>query len=389
LQRAYEDLRQTQQSILQQERLRALGQMASGIAHDINNALSPAALYAQSLLERAPELSAQTRESLVIIHRAIEDVSNTVARMREFYRSRESQVELAAVDLNRTLQQVVELTRVRWSDMPQERGIVIQVRTDLEASLPAIRGTETEIRDAVTNLVLNAVDAMPEGGTLTLHSYHDRSAACVCIEVRDTGVGMSETVRTRCLDPFYTTKGERGTGLGLAMVYGMTQRHSAELQIESEPGTGTTMRLCFPSAEATAMLQLEKAAHPLQTLRILVIDDDPLVLDALRHTLQGDGHEIEVAEGGQAGIDAFVAAQRQDEPFEIVFTDLGMPHVDGRTVAAAVKSASPATPVVLLTGWGYRLQTERELPENVDRVLAKPPKIAELRSVLAELACAP
>ena len=386
LQRAYDDLQQSQQSVLQQERLRALGQMASGIAHDINNALSPAAVYAQSLLEQEKSLSAQGREQVVVIQRAIEDVANTVARMREFYRLREPQLKHGVVDANDLLKQVAELTRARWSDMPQERGIVITLRTDLEENLAPITGADSEIRDAITNLVLNAVDAMPDGGALTLRSFRDLPSERIGLEVRDTGHGMTEKIRARCLEPFYTTKGERGTGLGLAMVYGMVQRHSAELQIDSTPGLGTTIRILFPSARVAADLSLESAPVPLTPLHILIVDDDPLILESVRHILEADGHVVEIAEGGQAGIDAFVAANERGERFEAVITDLGMPHVDGRTVAAAVKRIAAVTPVVMLTGWGHRLLADGDVPEHVDRVLSKPPKLAELRKALGDLA---
>jgi PAS domain S-box-containing protein len=395
LQRAYEDLRQTQQTAMQQERLRALGQMASGIAHDINNALSPAALYVQSLLDRDHSLGAQTRNYLIITLRAIEDVANTIARMREFYRPRELQLALLPVDLNSVLRQVIELTHARWSDMPQERGILIRLQDEFAAQLPGILGAENEIRDALTNLVLNAVDAMPEGGTLTLRSNSlgatsvpgtDAAPATrVLIEVCDTGVGMSEAVRNRCLEPFFTTKGERGTGLGLAMVYGMVQRHGAELEIDSEPGAGTTVRLIFPAAAIDAIGASATDPRSPERLRILIVDDDPLILRSLQHTLERDGHLIGVAHGGQAGIDEFCAAQQGDTPFDAVVTDLGMPHIDGRTVATAIKSRAPTMPVILLTGWGYRLQAEDDVPRHVDRVLGKPPRLHELRAALAEL----
>ncbi len=385
LQRAYEDLRQSQQTVLQQERLRALGQMASGIAHDINNALSPAALYVQVMRERETALSAESQERLAIVQRSIEDVANTVARMREFYRPREAQLEHAPVDAGKLLHQVVELTRARWSDMPQERGAVIRLQEQVEADLPAILGADGEIRDAVTNLVLNAVDAMPEGGYLTLRAFRDRNANRVGIEVTDTGHGMSDEVRARCLEPFFTTKGERGTGLGLAMVYGMARRHEAELQIESGPGKGTTMRLLFPAAASPADRVRENSTAGSQALRILIVDDDPLLLQSVRDALEVDGHRVFAAGGGQAGIDAFSAANRRGEPFDFVLTDLGMPHVDGRKVAAAIKAASPRTPVVLLTGWGHRLLATRDVPAHVDRVISKPPKISELRQVLRDL----
>jgi PAS domain S-box-containing protein len=393
LQRAYEDLRQTQQTVMQQERLRALGQMASGIAHDVNNALTPAALYLQSLLDRDHSLGAEARNYLVITLRAIEDVANTIARMREFYRPREPQLALLPVNLNKVMQQVIELTHARWSDMPQERGILIRVQTEFAAQLPMILGAENEIRDALTNLVLNAVDAMPEGGTLTLRSNScgatstitDAPTTRVLIEVCDTGIGMSEAVRSRCLEPFFTTKGERGTGLGLAMVYGMVQRHSAELEINSEAGAGTTVRLIFPIAATSVSAAGASEVRPLGRLHILLVDDDPLILQSLQDALKRDGHLIGVADGGQAGIDAFSVAHQGGTPFDIVITDLGMPYVDGRTVATAIKSRAPAVPVVLLTGWGYRLQAEDDVPQHVDCVLSKPPKLHELRAALAEL----
>lgn len=393
LQRAYDDLRQTQRTVVQQERLGALGQMASGIAHDINNALSPAAVYVQLLRERETKLSEKEREYLVIIQRAIQDVAHTVARMREFCRPHEPQLTFLPVNLNNILEHVIDLTRARWSAMPQERGIVIRTETDLAADVPAIMGAESEIRDAVTNLVLNAVDAMPAGGTLTLRSRVVTTqslspARAVHIEVCDTGVGMDEQARNRCLEPFFTTKGERGTGLGLAMVYGMVQRHGAEVEIDSEPGNGTTVRLTFPILAATPSVSARVAVspRPAQSLRILLVDDDPMLLQSLRNVLEEDGHVITVADGGQAGIDTFHAAERREEHFAAVITDLGMPYVDGRQVANAIKTAAPHTPVILLTGWGHRLIAEKEIPDHVDRVLRKPPRLGELRAALAELA---
>jgi signal transduction histidine kinase len=387
LQRAYDDLRQSQQTALQQERLRALGQMASGIAHDINNAISPVALYTESLLEREPNLSERTRSYLKTIQRAIEDVAETVARMREFYRPREPQIALGRIHVNRAVQQIVELTRARWSDVAQQRGVMIELRTELADGLPELIGAESEVRDALTNLIFNAVDAMPNGGILTLRTYLVGSQH-MCLEVRDTGLGMDEETRRRCLEPFYTTKGERGTGLGLAMVYGMVQRHSAELEIESEPGKGTTMRLLFtlPMPDTAASGVVPVLAPTQFPLRILLVDDDPILLQSLRDTLEGDGHSITAAGGGQAGIDAFTAAAAGGTPFDVVVTDLGMPYVDGRKVAAAVRAASPMVPIVMLTGWGQRLVADDEVPPHVDRVLNKPPRLAELRAILAEFA---
>ncbi|MDC8756109.1 ATP-binding protein [Janthinobacterium fluminis] len=397
LQRAYDDLRQTQQSVMQQERLGALGQMASGIAHDINNAISPVALYTESLLETELNLSPHGRHCLEVIERAIDDVAATVARMREFYRQREPQLTLAPVDASLLVQQVVDLTRARWSDMPQQRGIVIELRTELAAGLPAIMGVEGEIREALTNLVFNAVDAMPEGGTLTLRTVlgpepepaPDGAVAAprlVIIEVGDSGVGMDDSTRRRCLEPFFTTKGERGTGLGLAMVYGMMERHGAHIDIRTAPQQGTTVSLRFLLPSEAAELAQPAGAYAISTsLRILLVDDDPMVLKALRDILEIDGHRVVAADGGQAGIDTFRAAQQQGEAFALVITDLGMPYIDGRKVAAAVKQIAPQTPLIMLTGWGQRLVPESDNLVQVDCVLSKPPKLRELRCALTQL----
>jgi len=394
LQQAYDDLRQTQKAVMQQERLLALGQMASGIAHDINNAISPVALYTESLLEREPGLSPGARGQLETIRRAIDDVAQTVARMREFYRPREPQLALAPVDMNAIVQQVVDLTRARWSDMAQQRGIAIAMRTELAPDLPAIMGADNEIREALTNLIFNAVDAMPNGGPLTLrtrvaqqkgpHAEEGVDRRFVQVEVIDSGIGMDEDTRRRCLEPFFSTKGERGTGLGLAMVYGAVQRHSADIDIESAVGQGTTMRLTFAIPATPAVgAALSTAVGAVPPLRILVVDDDPLVLKSLRDALEGDGHSVATADGGQAGIDAFLAARAQGDPFPVVITDLGMPYVDGRKVSNAVKTAAPRTSVLLLTGWGQRLVADGDIPPHVDRVLSKPPKLRELREALA------
>ncbi|MBI1211827.1 MAG: response regulator [Alphaproteobacteria bacterium] len=390
LQQAYDKLRQTQQAVMQHERLRAVGQMASGIAHDINNALSPVALYTQALLDSERNLSPRARGYLETTQRAIEDVAHTVARLRDFYRQREVQSALAPVQLNQLTQHAVDLTRARWFDMSQQRGVVIDVKTDVMPELPVVMGTESEIREALVNLILNAVDAMPDGGTVTVRTktgHNKEGKRAVRVEVADTGAGMSEETRRHCLEPFFTTKGERGTGLGLAMVYGIAQRHGAQIEIDSEVGKGTTVSMVFPTPETpvSASEKAEQAVAGDAKLRLLLVDDDPLVLQSLRATLEIDGHTVIAANDGQSGIDAFRSAVESGEKFDAVITDLGMPHVDGRKVAATVKQLSPKTPVVLLTGWGQSLATSDDAPAHVDAILGKPPKLRDLRKAMGEL----
>jgi CheY-like chemotaxis protein/anti-sigma regulatory factor (Ser/Thr protein kinase) len=249
---------------------------------------------------------------------------------------------------------------------------------------------ESEIREALINLIFNAVDAVPDGGKLTLRTKMANAATgagagTVQIEVEDDGIGMDEDTCRRCLEPFFTTKGERGTGLGLAMVYGVVQRHGAEIDIKSTPGKGATVCLGFPVQTAamagTTRYDSGPAAVPTR-MRLLVVDDDPVLLKSLRDILETDGHVVSTASDGQAGINAFRAA-RDGKTFDAVITDLGMPYVDGRRVAEAVKAASPSTPVILLTGWGQRLVSEEDIPPHVDHVLSKPPKLREVREALA------
>jgi CheY-like chemotaxis protein len=206
----------------------------------------------------------------------------------------------------------------------------------------------------------------------------------VQIDVSDTGTGMDDDSRQRCFEPFFTTKGERGTGLGLAMVYGAMQRHNAEIEVVSAPGAGTTMRLLFPAA-TRAIAEVQSPSVPLVPtgMRILIVDDDTVLLNSLREALAGDGHTIVTANGGREGVELFHAALKAEQTFATVITDLGMPYVDGRQVASAIKAASPSTPIVLLTGWGQRLVAEGDVPAHVDVVLNKPPKLRDLREALA------
>ncbi len=395
LQQAYDDLQQTQQQVLQQERLRALGQMASGIGHDINNALSPIALHTETILENERELSPHIRDYVATVQRAVSSVAHTVTRMREFYRPRAAESAQLPMQINDLVLQVIDLTHARWSDMPQQSGQVVTVRTDLAADLPKVAGVESEIREALINLVFNAVDAMPKGGTLTLRTKlvpraYGPGVGYVQIDVADTGIGMNDETRRRCMEPFFTAKGDSGGGLGLASVYGVVRRHGAEIDIRSVQGRGTTVSLVFPvPAEAIAPVATPpKAQVAPERLRVLVVDDDPLFLKTLGNLLESDGHIVTEISGGQAAIDAFRAAHQRKEIFSVVITDLGMPYVDGRRVAGAIKEISPSTPVIMLTGWGQRLMADDDIPPNIDRVLTKPPKLRELRQTLADV-CKP
>ena len=199
---------------------------------------------------------------------------------------------------------------------------------------------------------------------------------------------MDEATRTRCLEPFFTTKGERGSGLGLAMVYGMMERHGGSIHIDSLVGRGTQITLSFPTnlmAAAPGSNNDTGILRMCRPLRLLLIDDDAVLLKSLGDALRRDGHAIVAVDGGRRGIDTFRAAQERGEGFDLVMTDLGMPKLDGRAVAIAIKALAPQVPIILLTGWGHRLIAGQDTPRCVDRVLSKPPKLEVLRATLTEL----
>lgn len=391
LQKAYNDLRQSQQSLMQQERLKALGQMASGVAHDINNALSPVVGFSDLIIQTETNLSDTAKKHLNYIKTAGEDIAHIVKRLREFYRPRNERESLQSLNLGLIAKDVVEMMQPRWRDIPQANGIHIEMHTEFDPLTPEFAGIESEVREALTNLILNAVDALPQGGAITVRTRavelpvkDQEMNVQTVLEVSDTGVGMDEVTQKRCLEPFFSTKGKRGTGLGLAMVYGVVERHQGKIEIQSKPGQGTTMRLFFPvrKLEVSQPADMIETDEPPPPLYILCVDDEPALRILMREMLERDGHKLEMADGGQAGINAFRAALMRKAPFQVVLTDLGMPLVDGHAVARTVKTESPITPVIMLTGWGAFLKNDGEVPTQVDGVLAKPPRLKEIRSML-------
>jgi signal transduction histidine kinase/CheY-like chemotaxis protein len=397
LQEAYNELRRTQQAVVQQERLRALGQMASGIAHDINNALSPIVAYSDMLMATTPDLPETSRRFLGIIRQSGEDISRIVARLREFYRSRSETEPLVEVDIKQLLDEVTTLTRPRWRDLAQRSGTSIQVVSEIQPNLPCLLSDMTELREALTNLIFNAVDALPHGGVITLAALAVDAAKsaeggaterCVRLEVRDNGHGMDEKTRHRCLEPFFSTKAQLGgTGLGLAMVYGMMQRHEGTIEIDSAPGQGTCVRMTFPPGKALAETVPPPAveAPKPRSLSLLCIDDEPKVRQLMEDCLSQLGHEVTLANGGKQGVELFQSAHLTEARYEAVITDLGMPDFDGNKVAEAIKAISPTTPIIMMTGWGSLMKAAGEKAPGIDALVSKPPRIAEINKLLLQL----
>jgi signal transduction histidine kinase/ActR/RegA family two-component response regulator len=387
------ELSRTQSRISQQERLNALGQMASGIAHDFNNALVPVAGYAELLLENPGELTNAERAAkyLELILTGVRDAASVVGRLREFYRRREGAETFTAVALNQLVEQAVALTRPKWRDEALRRGRSIEVRTTL-APGPPIRGNESELREMLTNLIFNAVDAMPEGGTITLRTSVRPAAADgadpgaapeVMLEVSDTGVGMTEEVRRRCLEPFFSTKGERGSGLGLAMVYGTVRRHRGTVDIDSAVGIGTTVIIRLP-ADSTPVPAATRTMSRGLALSVLVADDEPMARDVMTQFLSLDGHRVEAAADGREALEKFRAGR-----FDVVVTDQAMPILSGDQLARSVKALAPSVPVILVTGFGDIMTASGQVPAGVDSILTKPVSLATLREALATVRARP
>jgi PAS domain S-box-containing protein len=389
LELSYLKLQQAQQIMMEQERMNAMGQMASGIAHDINNTLAPIALYTEALIASELGKSEPASRYLATIQSAVGDIEGITHRLRSFY-THEEAGELEPVDIGQVIEGVVELTRPRWKDIPNKRGIDVRLEMEVAPRLAPILGSRTEVREALINLVFNAVDALPEGGTITIRAKKHgkgKEERRLAVEVTDTGVGMEEEQRQRCLDPFYSTKGAEGSGLGLAVVYGTMQRHNGEIQIDSSPGGGTTVRLLFPLPHRPPgkMAREAEQSVELPALKILCVDDNPSVREALEEMLRQHGHVVESFGEGADAVVAFREAMERGQGFQVVITDLGMPHMDGREVARRVKEISPAVPVILLSGWGGTMNLNRELPQHVDCVLGKPPTIARVLTAIAEV----
>jgi signal transduction histidine kinase/ActR/RegA family two-component response regulator/HAMP domain-containing protein len=374
-QHAFSDLQRAQDELVRDAKLRALGQMATGIAHDLNNML--AAILGQVDLLKLRGATPEMRDGLDTLQTAATDGAHVVRRLQDFARQRVSS-PLAPVDLREIVKETLEITRPRWKDEAQRRGQRIEVHTALEP-LPVILGHAPEIREVLTNLIFNAVDAMPDGGTLTFTGTSTPEGAVLC--VTDSGMGMTDEIRQRIFEPFFTTKGVRGSGLGLSVVYGIMERHGGHIEVTSSPGRGTTIALRFQVASEGKKSDRQAApAFVLRTRRILVIDDESMVRTTLAGLLRALGHTVTEAEGGQAGLAALAA-----NSVELVLTDLGMPEMTGWEVARAIKAQRPRLPVVLLTGWGEQALEGSTDRAAVDRILGKPVRLEDLLKTIAEL----
>src|SRR5215831_1353481 len=357
--------------------LRSLGETVGGLAHNLNNSLAAILAYAELMLRESQTPAARRR--LTVMRDVAIEASLTVRRLQEFV-SRQPQVAFGPVGLPAVIAQAVEMTAPRWRDDAQRRGVSITLTQDMEA-LPPVEGNALELRDALMRLILNAVAAMPQGGTLAIRAASEESG-WVMVEVRDTGVGIPPEVQRRIAERARTLTSGRGPSRGLADVADIVERHGGTLTIESEPGKGTIVRIrlhasLFQIIPATGG-PAERAPESLAA-RVLLVDDDPRLVAVLSDMLRAEGHAVTTATNGEEALGIFDPASH-----DVVITDLGMPRVTGWEVAERVKSRSPETAVFLLTGWGEAVSAH-ESSQFVDRVIAKPVSAESLLEQLAEL----
>ena len=368
------ELKRAQQQVIQRERLHALGQMASGIVHDFNNSLTPI-LGASDFLLMNPEMLDNKAEAKILIESirtAAQDARNVVHRLREFYRPDEDAMS-ESIDINPVMEQVILLTHPKWKEQTQAGGQSIEIKLDLK-KVPTVRASESLLREVFTNLILNSVDAMPKGGVIAITT--DVENDWVVAKVLDTGKGMSEETCQRCFEPFFSTKGKNGTGLGLAMAYSIIQKWCGTITAESEPDKGTTMTVRLPAEEAPPVKKDELAINSgiLPHMNILVTDDNSPSRDIITRHLRADGHTVDTAADGA---EALKLCREKD--FDLILLDRILASVNGATIAEMLSKEHKGIRIILLTGYNDPGEDGSNLPEGVDFRLEKPVTQSDLR----------
>jgi len=325
---------------------------------------------------------------LEAIHTAAQNATMVVSRLREFYRYRDVQEQQQPVDLPAIVEEAILLTQPHWKDQALANGVLVQVETALQP-VPLIVGNKAELQELLTNLILNAVHALRGAGKITIRTYTDHDpnpsdathpSSAAVLTVSDTGMGMDQETQRRCFEPFFSTKGDHGTGLGLAAVYGVVQRHGGTIAVVSAPGQGTTFLVYLPVPVQMPTVMQPVLLPATRKLQVLVIDDDVLVRDVIVESLYQAQHQVETATDGWEGLEKFRTGH-----FDLVITDRAMPKLNGDGLASAIKALRPATPIILLTGFGELMQANGELPNGVDCVMSKPFTFTTLQQTIAQV----
>jgi CheY-like chemotaxis protein len=380
LEAALNDLRQTQRNTVRQERLHAFNDMAGGVVHDFNNFLMILMSLADLMAREAPpESESDLRSYVATMQSVLEDASQTISRLHYFCRPRHDDDLYMPTDLRRLLEEAVKLSRPKWHDEAQSQGRDIEIALDINRVDP-FPCNASELREAVFHLLLNAIDALPHGGTISVSLATTPEG--VAITVSDTGIGMTEEVRARCMDPFYSTKDQVGSGLGLPMVHGIIRRHAGQLQVETTPGAGSSFQILLPRDNcATQAARLPANAICSRTLRVLLAEDDDRLRQLITLQMESMGHIVVSAADGTQALEILNKA-----PFDLILTDLSMPRLNGIALVEAARQIVAEIPVIMLTGYGAMLLPDGERPPGVDILLAKPVTRDNLAAAIARVA---
>ncbi len=378
--------KEMEDKLLQSEKLRSLGELAGGVAHNFNNILAVILGRAQ-LLGRSVEtlLGKQERrksiddlkKSLGIIEKAAFDGVDTVRSIQEFSRERNDDKNFTGVDLNEVIEHTLEFTEVRWKDEAGPKGIKINIQKELSHISP-IAGSGSELREVFINLINNALDAMPQGGKIRLKTFMENSHVVVLVE--DTGIGIPKDIRDKIFDPFFTTKGVQSTGLGMSASYGIINRHRGTITVDSVEGQGTTFSIKFPKLKKVIKEKEKLIVNEQNGTSILVVEDEECVRALLKDILMDGGYKVEVAPNGKKGIKLF-----QEKKFNLVLTDLGMPGMSGWQVAEEIKKMNGKTKVALVTGWEVDLSNSELRKCGVDLVINKPFQMNQILGSVREM----
>ncbi len=374
LSKALDESSAAQAQRIQQERLNAMERMASGIAHDFNNALSPILAHSEWFLRKPEDMAdnAKLRKALCKINESAEYCSEIVMRLRGFYHSGGETGSMEPIELNEVLMEAICLTQMYWKDQAQSRGCEVTFQTEF-SDAPKIDGVRNELRQMFTDLILNAVDAIPKNGTIRASIYSVDGG--VAASIADNGVGMNPEVLSRCLEPFFTTKNHTGIGLGLGVVHGIAQRHKAGIKIESREGEGTKVTVQFP----VSSLEKPVLSKTMTGLRIFVVEDEPNIREVLAVYLAEDGHQVELASDGTEALEHFTPGR-----FDLLLTDYSMPKMNGDLLAAEIRARDPEIRIALLTGFGASLPQGASLRLEIDTIISKPFTFETLRQGIAE-----
>ncbi|MGR3173030.1 MAG: response regulator [Candidatus Scalindua sp.] len=372
--------KQMQEALLQSEKLKSIGTITAGIAHEFNNILAIISGNVQ-LLEGSRKDDEELTNALSTIKRATNDGAEISRRMLKFTKTAKDITGFVPFDINELINQAIDFTRPRWKNMAQAKGINYHMDTEGMKRVPSILCNPTELREVLVNIINNALDAMPDDGRITFRTWSEEDT--VFISISDTGEGMPEDIRKNIFDPFFTTKVAVGTGLGMSTAYGIITRHGGNIEVESEVGKGSTFTLKFPSAaKAGSPKESPEPKQEIKTnsLRILVIDDEEAICNILEKFFSKKGHLVRTVDNGREAIILTKAAD-----FDLVLCDMVMPDVYGYDVIKALNKLEKRPKIGIITGWSEKLKPIDDEGLKVDIIIRKPFDLSELSSHINEL----